>query len=321
MAVRVAINGFGRIGQEHPARYRRDRNATISKWWRSTICAARRDRRAPASSYDSVHGRFRRRRSAVDDDVLRHAAPGKISCFWPNATRPTCPGATSAVDVADRVHRLLHQAGMRPPPISTAGALQGPGLGAVRAVPTSPWCYKRQSRQARAPSHDRRFQRLLHHQLSRARGQGLARFLIGIVRGYMTTIHAYTNGPAPSRHRPQATRVAPAPAALLAHPQHPPVLPRAVGLVLPELATANSTAPRSGCRRQNVSLVDLVFVPGRRASPRSKTSTAPSSTAANGPLSRRARISCNEPLVSIDFNHDSLQSSTFDLSTQTQIDR
>jgi len=87
----------------------------------------------------------------------------------------------------------------------------------------------------------------------------------------------------------------------------------AVGLVLPELkGKLDGTAIR--VPTPNVSVVDLKFIPGRETSVDeiNKAMEQASKQQLKGILGVT-----NEPLVSIDFNHNPM-SSTFDL-TQTQI--
>jgi glyceraldehyde 3-phosphate dehydrogenase len=84
---------------------------------------------------------------------------------------------------------------------------------------------------------------------------------------------------------------------------------RAVGLVLPELAgKLDGTAFR--VPTQNVSIVDLSFVPKRETSVEEINQVL--KAAADGPLAGVLAYH-DEPLVSVDFNHDS-HSSTVDLN-------
>ena len=88
---------------------------------------------------------------------------------------------------------------------------------------------------------------------------------------------------------------------------------KAVGLVLPELAgKLDGTAVR--VPTPNVSMIDLVFEAKKKTTVEQINNAI--IKAANGPLKGVLGI-CDEPLVSIDFNHNP-HSSTFDL-TQTQI--
>ena len=134
---------------------------------------------------------------------------------------------------------------------------------------------------------------------------------IGIEHGFMTTIHAYT-GDQPvldtlhgDLHRARAAATSMIPTSTGAA--------RAVGLVLPELAgKLDGTAIR--VPTPNVSMIDFKF--------RAKKNTTVE--AVNAAIVKAARgklkgvLATNDvPLVSIDFNHNPA-SSTFDLS-QTQV--
>jgi transketolase C-terminal domain/subunit len=67
MAVRVAINGFGRIGR-NVLRAIMESAARTSRWWRSTISA--RSRPTPTCfRFDSVHGRFTARSRSTGDTI------------------------------------------------------------------------------------------------------------------------------------------------------------------------------------------------------------------------------------------------------------
>jgi glyceraldehyde 3-phosphate dehydrogenase len=134
---------------------------------------------------------------------------------------------------------------------------------------------------------------------------------IGIERGYMTTIHAYTGDQKivdtlhSDLHRARAAANSMIPTSTGAA--------RAVGLVLPELkGKLDGSAIR--VPTINVSLVDLTFTPGRDTSAEEINQAI--SKAANGNLNGILGIS-DTPLVSIDFNHNA-NSSIFDV-TQTQV--
>ncbi len=134
---------------------------------------------------------------------------------------------------------------------------------------------------------------------------------VGIQRGYMTTVHAYT-GDQPvldtlhkDLHRARAAAQNIIPTSTGAA--------RAVGLVLPELAgRLDGTAVR--VPTPNVSMIDLVFTPARKTSVEEINDAIVK--AARGNL-KGILATCDEPLVSSDFNHNPA-SSTFDL-TQTQV--
>ena len=134
---------------------------------------------------------------------------------------------------------------------------------------------------------------------------------VGIERGYMTTIHAFT-GDQPTldtmhkdlyRARAAAGNMIPTSTGAA----------KAVGLVLPEL---NGKLDGSSIRvpTQNVSVVDLVFNPSRDTTVEEINNAM--IEASNGALRGVLGVT-DRPLVSSDFNHDP-HSSTFALA-QTQI--
>ena len=134
---------------------------------------------------------------------------------------------------------------------------------------------------------------------------------VGIERGYMTTIHAYTGDQATVDTLHSVLRRARA-AAVSMIPTSTGAA-KAVGLVMPELAgKLDGTAIR--VPTPNVSLIDLKFDAARETSAEEINEAI--RKAAAGKL--KGVLGTNEkPLVSIDFNHNPA-SSTFDL-TQTQV--
>ena len=128
---------------------------------------------------------------------------------------------------------------------------------------------------------------------------------VGIERGFMTTIHSYTNDQKPLDQIHSDMRRARA-AAMNMIPTTTGAA-RAVGEVLPEL---KGKLDGSSIRvpTPNVSVVDLVFTPGRDTT--AQEVNALLKAAADGPLKGVLGYT-DEPLVSIDFNHDS-HSSTID---------
>ena len=134
---------------------------------------------------------------------------------------------------------------------------------------------------------------------------------VGIERGYMTTIHSYTGDQrlVDSLHgdlrRARAAAMAMIPTSTGAA--------RAVGLVLPDLAgKLDGTAIR--VPTPNVSLIDFTFTAARDTD--AEEINAAIVAAAQGRLAGVLEAT-SEPLVSTDFNHNR-HSSIFDL-TQTQV--
>ena len=136
---------------------------------------------------------------------------------------------------------------------------------------------------------------------------------IGIEHGYMTTIHSYT-GDQPTLDTMHKDLYRARAAALNMIPTTTGAA-KAVGLVLPELAgKLDGTSIR--VPTPNVSLVDFKFV-AKKATSKDKINAA-IIKAAEGPL--KGILGTNsEKLVSMDFNHNP-HSSTFDLSQTTVID-
>ncbi|MBF0374911.1 MAG: type I glyceraldehyde-3-phosphate dehydrogenase [Alphaproteobacteria bacterium] len=135
--------------------------------------------------------------------------------------------------------------------------------------------------------------------------------LCGIEHGFMTTVHAFTGDQNTvdtlhkDLHRARAAAVSMIPTSTGAA--------KAIGLVLPELAgKLDGTAIR--VPTPNVSMIDLKFVASRAVT--KDEINAAMVEAANGRLKGVLGVN-DEPLVSIDFNHNPA-SSTFDLG-QTKV--
>ena len=133
--------------------------------------------------------------------------------------------------------------------------------------------------------------------------------LVGIERGLMTTVHAYTNDQKildqihPDMRRARAAAMSIIPTTTGAA--------RAVGEVLPELkGKLDGSAIR--VPTPNVSLVDLTFVPGRDTT--KEEVNAALKAASQGALKGILDYS-DEPLVSIDLNHVPFSSTVDSLET------
>ena len=133
---------------------------------------------------------------------------------------------------------------------------------------------------------------------------------VGIERGLMTTIHAYTNDQKildqihSDKRRARAAAMSMIPTTTGAA--------RAVGEVLPELkGKLDGSAVR--VPTANVSLVDLTFTPKRETSVE-EVNGALRAASRSGPLASVLDY-CEEPLVSIDFNHNPASSTVDSLET------
>jgi glyceraldehyde 3-phosphate dehydrogenase len=134
--------------------------------------------------------------------------------------------------------------------------------------------------------------------------------VIGIERGLMTTIHAYTNDQKildqihPDMRRARAAAMSMIPTTTGAA--------RAVGEVLPELkGKLDGSAVR--VPTPNVSLVDLTFTPKRDTS-LDEVNGALKAASESGPLAGILDYT-DEPLVSIDLNHNPASSTVDSLAT------
>ena len=136
----------------------------------------------------------------------------------------------------------------------------------------------------------------------------------GIERGFMTTIHSFTgdqnlvDGSHKDMRRARAATMAMVPTSTGAA--------KAIGLVLPELeGKLSGTAIR--VPTPNVSLVDLTFDSGKEMT---KDAINEAMIAASKGELKGVLAVCDEPLVSIDFNHNPA-SSIFDLTGTQVVDK
>ena len=136
--------------------------------------------------------------------------------------------------------------------------------------------------------------------------------LCGIERGYMTTIHSYT-GDQPTLDTMHKDLYRARAAAMSMIPTSTGAA-KALGLVIPEL---KGKLDGSSIRvpTPNVSVVDLKFVPGRTVTTE-EINAALTAAAGDGPLKGVLAIS-NDPLVSIDLNH--IAASSTAALPQTQV--
>jgi len=302
MAVRVAINGFGRIGRNILRAIAEAKRTDIEVVAINDLCSY--ETAAHLFKYDSVHGRFDGT-VTVDNDGF-DIGSGKITCC--SERNPAdLPWGDLGVDVA------LECTGFFTSKDKASAHLEAGAKKVLVSAPASGADYT----VVYGVNHDKL--EAAHTVVSNASCTTnclapVAKVLndfCGIERGYMTTIHAYTSDQRlldtdhsdPRRARAAALSLIPTSTGAA----------KAVGLVLPELAgKLDGTAIR--VPTPNVSLVDLVFVPGREVSVDDINGAI--STAADGTLKGILETN-DEDLVSIDFNHRAA-SSTFDL-TQTQI--
>jgi glyceraldehyde 3-phosphate dehydrogenase len=302
MAIKVAINGFGRIGRNvvrAMIEHRRDDLQLVAINDLGSV-----ETNAHLFRYDSVHGRFDGEVKIEGDMMDVGAGPFKVLAERDPAKLPwgelgvdvvmECTGIFSDRDKAAAhltagAKRVLVSAPSKGADITVVYGVNHDKIEAGHTVISNASC----TTNCLAP-----VAKILND-------------LCGIQSGFMTTIHAYTNDqrildlPHSDLRRARAAAVSMIPTSTGAA--------KAVGLVLPELqGKLDGTAIR--VPTPNVSVIDLKIIPARETTVE-EINSAMSRAAANELKGVLAVTS--EPLVSIDFNHDP-HSSTFDLS-QTQI--
>ena len=304
MTVRVAINGFGRIG--------RLVLRSIVEHGRKDIEVVAINDLGPVETnahllrYDSVHGRFPGTVTSGEDWI--DVGTGKIK-VTAERDPANLPHAELKVDIAFECTGIF---------TSKEKASAHLKAGAKRVLVSAP-----------ADNADKTIVFKVNHETLTADDivvsngscttNALAPVakvlndLFGIERGYMTTIHAYT-GDQPTLdtmhkdlYRARAAGLSMIPTSTGAA--------KALGLVLPEL---KGKLDGSSIRvpTPNVSVVDLTWVAGRKITKEEINEAL--TAAANGPLKGVLAVT-NEPLVSIDFNHEAA-SSTAALAQTQEID-
>jgi glyceraldehyde 3-phosphate dehydrogenase len=302
MAVRVAINGFGRIG--------RNVLRAISEYNRKDISVVAINDLTDVETnvhllkYDSVHGPFRGELKVSADSFNVGFGPIKVLAERDPVKLPwrdldidvvmECTGIFS-----DREKAALHlRSGAKKVLVSAPS--KGADLTVVYGV----------NHEKLEPKHEVVSNASCTTNCL-APVAKVINDLCGLAQGYMTTIHSYTNDQRILDLPHKDLRWARA-AALSMIPTSTGAA-KAVGLVLPELAgKLDGTAIR--VPTPNVSVIDLCFIPGRETSVSdiNQAMERASQQALKGILSV-----VKDEVVSIDFNHNP-HSSNFDL-TQTQI--
>ena len=303
MPVRVAINGFGRIGR---------------LVLRSMIEFARRDIEVVAINdlgpvetnahllrYDSVHGRFPGL-VTVDGDTI----DGGLGQIKVTAIRNPAelPHKDLGVDIS------LECTGLFTKRDTAKAHLEA---GARRVLVSSP-CDGADKTIVFGVNHDT----LTAADLVVSNGSCTTNCLapvckvlldtVGIERGYMTTVHAYT-GDQPTQdtlhsdlYRARAAAVSMIPTSTGAA--------KAIGLVLPQLS-GKLDGGSIRVPTPNVSMIDLKIVPGR-ATTKHEITEALNAAASSGPL-RGVLAVTEDPLVSVDLNH--IAASSTAALPQTQV--
>jgi glyceraldehyde 3-phosphate dehydrogenase len=303
MAVKVAINGFGRIG-------RNVLRAIVESGRKDIQVVAINDlgpveTNAHLMRFDSVHGRF----------------PGDVKVSGDTIDVGTGPIKVTAVrNPAELPHKDLGvEIAMECTGIFTSKDKASAHLtaGAKRVIVSAP-ADNADLTVVYGVNHDKLTKDHLVISNASCTTNCLAPVVkvlndaVGIEKGFMTTIHAYT-GDQPTLDTMHKDLYRARAAALSMIPTSTGAA-KAVGLVLPEL---NGKLDGVSIRvpTPNVSVVDLKFV-AKRATTVKEINEAIQAAAAKGPLKGILAVT-SEPNVSIDFNHDP-HSSTFALD-QTKV--
>jgi glyceraldehyde 3-phosphate dehydrogenase len=304
MAIKVAINGYGRIGRNTlRALYEAKRTNEIQIVAVNDLGNA--ETNAHLTQYDTAHGRFPGEVSVDGGELVVNGDRIKV-CAERDPAK--LPWGELGVDVVLECTGLF-----------TSKAKAGAHLaaGAKKVIISAPGDKDVDGTFVYGVNHDKIT--ASHQVISNASCTTnclapLAKVLhekIGIVHGLMTTIHAYTNDQVLTDVYHSDLRRARS----ATHSQIPTKTgaAAAVGLVLPELAgKLDGFAIR--VPTINVSVVDLSFVAARNTS--KEEIDAAINEAANGALKGILAVN-TKPLVSIDFNHNA-HSSIYD-STQTRV--
>ena len=289
MTVRVAINGFGRIG--------RLVLRSIVEHGRTDIQVVAINDLGPVETnahllrYDSVHGRFPGTVTVEGDTIDVGYGPIKVTAI---RDPKDLPHKALNVDIA------LECTGLFTARDKAAAHLEA---GAKRVIISAP-----------GEGVDKTIVYGVNHDTLTAADTVISNAscttnclapvakvlqdLCGIERGYMTTIHSYT-GDQPTLDTMHKDLYRGRAAAMSMIPTSTGAA-KALGLVIPALA---GKLDGSSIRvpTPNVSVVDLTFVPGRTVTAK-EINDAMSAAAASGPLKGVLAVT-NDPLVSIDFNH------------------
>lgn len=301
MATRVAINGFGRIGRLVARAILEKRDSGLELVAINDLADAKSN--ALLFKRDSVHGRYPGAVSHEGNDLI---IDGKRVLVTAERDPAKLPHVENKIDIAlectgfftDRdsagahlkagAKRVLISAPAKGADLTVVYGVNHEKLTAEHLIVSNASC----TTNCLAP-----VAKVMHE-------------VIGIERGLMTTIHAYTNDQKildqihPDMRRARAAAMSMIPTTTGAA--------RAVAEVLPELkGKLDGSAIR--VPTPNVSLVDLTFTPKRDTSVE-EVNAALKAAAESGPLAGILDYT-DEPLVSIDFNHVPASSTVDSLET------
>ena len=307
MAIKVGINGYGRIGRNVlRALYESKRTAEVQIVALNDLCDSKAN--AHLTRYDSVHGKFPGE-VHVDGDAM--VVNGDRIRVFAERDPAKLPWGEVGADF------VLECTGLFTSKAKASAHLKG---GAKRVVISAPGGEDVDATIVYGVNHGvlrSGFTVISNASCTTNCLAPVAKVLhdeVGINAGIMTTIHSYTNDQVLTDVYHSDLRRARS--ATMSQIPTKTGAAAAVGLVLPELkGKLDGFAVR--VPTINVSLVDLTFT-AKRATSVEEVNQALKQAAAAGPLHKI--LAYNEaPLVSIDFNHDA-HSSIFDATLTKVID-
>jgi glyceraldehyde 3-phosphate dehydrogenase len=305
MTLKVAINGYGRIGRNIlRAHYEDGKKHDLAIVALNDLGSP--ETNAHLTRYDTVHGRFPGKIEVDGDAMVVNGDRIKVLAVRDPATLPwsalgvdvvlECTGLFTSKEKAGAHLRagakkvIISAPGGKDVDATVVYGVNHQALKASHTVISNASCTTNCLAPLVKPLHDK----------------------IGMLNGLMTTVHAYTNDQVLTdvyhedlrRARSATMSMIPTKTGAAA----------AVGLVLPEL---NGKLDGYAIRVPtiNVSIVDLSFVAARDTSV-DEVNSIMKEASESGPLAGILRYS-KAPLVSVDFNHDPA-SSTFD-ATLTKV--
>ncbi|MFN4019007.1 MAG: type I glyceraldehyde-3-phosphate dehydrogenase [Erythrobacter sp.] len=300
MATKVAINGFGRIGRLVARAILERSDHDLELVAINDLADAKSN--ALLFAHDSVHGRFNGAVSA-DGDAIN--VNGKRIAVTAEKDPGQLPHAALGIDIVLECTGFF-QSDEASRPHLAAGArrvlISAPATGVSKTIVFG-------VNHATLTGDDVIVSNASCTTNCLAPVAKVLNDVIGIDRGFMTTIHSYTNDQRMLDQIHKDLRRARAGAANMIPTTTGAA--RAVGLVLPEL---KGKLDGSSVRvpTPNVSMVDLVFVPGRETS--AEEINAALKAAAEGPM-KGVLDYTDQPLVSSDFNHYPASSTIDSLET------
>ena len=302
MALRVAINGFGRIGRLVLRAIAESKRTDLDVVALNDLGAA--EANAHLFRFDSVHGPYQGTVTVAGDTIDIGRGPMKVTAERDPAKLPwgelgvdialECTGiftarAKASAHLAAGAKRVLISAPSNDADATIVYGVNDKTLTAEHTIVSNGSC----TTNCLAP-----VAKVLND-------------LVGIERGYMTTVHAMTlDQPILDTLHSDQRR---ARSAVMSMIPTSTGAAKALGLVLPELkGKLDGSAIR--VPTPNVSMIDLVFTASRDTTVEEINEAI--KAAAAGPMKGVLAVT-DHPAVSIDFNHNPA-SSTFDLG-QTQI--